>query len=107
MVIEEEVKDFVGEKLEALNLVPVFLTEEDITGYYEGFSNEVLWPVFHYISTYARFDLDKWESYKNVNYKFAQVVSQYVEPGDTIWIHDYQLLLFFNTYLSPHKSYLE
>lgn len=96
MVIEEEVKDFVGEKLEALNLVPVFLTEEDITGYYEGFSNEVLWPVFHYISTYARFDLDKWESYKNVNYKFAQVVSQYVEPGDTIWIHDYQLLLLPN-----------
>lgn len=96
MVVEEDIKGFVSEKLKELNLVPVFLTEEDITGYYEGFSNEVLWPVFHYISTYARFDLDKWESYKNVNQKFAQIISQYIEPGDTVWVHDYQLLLLPN-----------
>lgn len=96
MVVAEEEKAFVNEKLKDLSLVPVFLTEEDIIGYYEGFSNEILWPVFHYISTYARFDLDKWESYKNVNLKFAEVISKYVEPGDTIWVHDYQLLLLPN-----------
>lgn len=96
MVVEDEIKELVIDELKNLNLVPVFLTEEDITGYYEGFSNEVLWPVFHYISTYARFDLDKWESYKSVNHKFAKAISQHIEPGDTVWIHDYQLLLLPN-----------
>ncbi|SEN24442.1 trehalose 6-phosphate synthase /trehalose 6-phosphatase [bacterium A37T11] len=80
-------------KLNGLNLVPVFLDQEEIQGYYEGFSNEVLWPVFHYLSTYARYDYDNWLMYKMVNKKFAEVVLTYLEPDDTLWIQDYQLLL--------------
>jgi len=93
MIIEKEEEKGVTEKLKELNLIPVFLEDSDIKGYYEGFSNEILWPVFHYISTYARFDPDNWESYKTANEKFADVVLSHLEPGDTIWIHDYQLLL--------------
>lgn len=93
MTIDKNEEEHVTEKLKDLNLIPVFLEEEEIKRYYEGFSNEILWPVFHYISTYARFDLDNWESYKAVNEKFAQAILPHLEPGDILWIHDYQLLL--------------
>jgi len=83
----------VTEKLAELNLVPVFLTAEEINLYYEGFSNEVLWPTFHYLATYANFDQIYWDFYKSVNEKFKQVVIQNIADGDTIWVHDYQLLM--------------
>ena len=79
--------------LEAKQLVPIFLTEEEISGFYEGFSNEVLWPIFHYTSTYANYDADNWETYKRVNERFRDTVLEYADTTDTIWIHDYQLLL--------------
>lgn len=80
-------------KLNNLRLVPLYLDEEELEGFYEGFSNEVLWPIFHYISTYANYDLDNWETYKRVNEKFRDVILRHAEPEDQIWIHDYQLLL--------------
>ncbi len=79
-------------KLAEINLVPVFLTQEDINLYYEGFSNEVLWPVFHYLVTYARFEQTYWESYMTVNEKFAAATAHVFADGDKIWIQDYQLL---------------
>ena len=86
-------KDFIIKELRKLNLVPVFLTEGQITGYYEGFSNEVLWPVFHYSATYAVYNTNNWNTYKTVNNHFAEVASKYIEDEDTVWIHDYQLML--------------
>ncbi|BAV06529.1 trehalose 6-phosphate synthase /trehalose 6-phosphatase [Filimonas lacunae] len=91
-VADEQVKQ-VTSQLKELRLSPVFLTKDDINLYYEGFSNEILWPIFHYMSTYARYDDAYWNSYQQVNEKFKQAVLQVAEPGDTIWIHDYQLLL--------------
>ena len=83
----------VTRKLASLNLIPVFLTNEEINLYYEGFSNEVLWPVFHYLVTYANFDQVYWDFYKQVNDKFRDVVIQNIKDGDTVWVQDYQLLL--------------
>lgn len=80
-------------KLNDLRLVPLYLSEEEVDGFYEGFSNEVLWPIFHYISTYANYDLDNWETYRRVNEKFRDAILQHAEPTDQIWVHDYQLLL--------------
>src|SRR6201989_2304551 len=49
-------------QLKEENLIPVFLTQEEITQYYEGFSNNVLWSVFHYYaSTYANYEQSNWE----------------------------------------------
>jgi trehalose 6-phosphate synthase/phosphatase len=75
------------------NLVPVFLSEQEIQKYYEGFSNEILWPVFHYMPTYAQFDNEYWAFYKSVHDKFKDTILEWIEPGDIVWIHDYQLLL--------------
>lgn len=91
-VDESREKEVTG-RLSKLNLVPVFLTENDIAQYYEGYSNATLWPVFHYMPSYAQYDDVFWEYYKSVNEKFKEVVLAHAEAGDTIWIHDYQLLL--------------
>lgn len=83
----------IASELRALNLSPVFLSQEEINLYYEGFSNETLWPVFHYMTTYAIYHQSYWDSYKAVNEKFRDALLELAEAGDTIWIHDYQLLL--------------
>lgn len=84
----------IQKKLDDLSLVPVFLDQEEINQYYEGFSNDVLWPIFHYYtSTYANYKQSNWDYYEKVNNKFKEAVLKIAEPGDTIWIHDYQLLL--------------
>ncbi|SFH01425.1 bifunctional alpha,alpha-trehalose-phosphate synthase (UDP-forming)/trehalose-phosphatase [Pedobacter insulae] len=83
----------VANKLAELHLYPVFLTQEEINLFYEGFSNEVLWPVFHYVVTYAKYEQSYWDSYKAVNEKFANNTIKFIEQGDQIWVQDYQLLL--------------
>ena len=93
-VADEHDKHAVTKKLKELSLLAVFLSQEEVSQYYEGFSNDVLWPVFHYYaSTYANYQQSNWESYKKVNEKFKNAVIEVAEPGDTIWVHDYQLLL--------------
>jgi trehalose 6-phosphate synthase/phosphatase len=88
---EEEAQ--VTEQLHADHMQPVFLTEQEIKDFYEGFSNETLWPTFHYFAQYAQFEPHTWEAYEAVNRKFCDAVAALAGPEDTIWIHDYQLLL--------------
>jgi trehalose 6-phosphate synthase/phosphatase len=93
-VISPDQQEEVATQLLDLSLIPVYLTQDDIIEFYEGFSNDVLWPVFHYYaSTYTTYKPSNWEYYRSVNHKFKDVILKSVEPGDTIWIHDYQLLL--------------
>jgi trehalose 6-phosphate synthase/phosphatase len=93
-ITDEKAQEKVTRQLAKLSLLPVFLSQEEINQYYEGFSNDVLWPVFHYYaSTYANYKQSNWDYYKKVNEKFKEAVLRIAKPGDTIWIHDYQLLL--------------
>lgn len=91
--VPEDRQQEVIDKLSVLNLYPVFLTQEEINLYYEGFSNEVLWPVFHYLVTYAHYEQSYWDCYKSVNQKFASAALKVLSDQDKIWIQDYQLLL--------------
>jgi trehalose 6-phosphate synthase/phosphatase len=72
--------------------VPITLTEEEHAKYYEGFSNEVLWPLFHDLQSLCHFDPEYWDFYDRVNRKFAEAISATAEQTDTIWVQDYQLL---------------
>lgn len=91
---EEDDKHKVTAELKELSLMPVFLSQQEISEYYEGFSNDVLWPVFHYYaSTYASYKQSNWDFYREVNQKFCNAILKVAKPRDTIWIHDYQLLL--------------
>lgn len=75
------------------SLVPVSLSRAEESNYYRGFSNEVVWPLFHDLQSHCNFDPDYWESYQSVNRKFARVVSDHTEPDDFVWVHDYHLML--------------
>ena len=77
-----------NEKCLAINL-----TEKELNDYYYGFSNRTIWPLFHYFMEYTKFDEQEWMGYKKVNEKFAEKILENLEDGDTVWVHDYQLLL--------------
>ncbi len=91
--LNEDLSQKVQTQIRKEKCVSVPLTEQDIEEYYEGFSNRALWPLFHYFMEYTNFEQQEWEAYKRVNEKFAEVVLENLEDGDTVWVHDYQLLL--------------
>ncbi len=71
----------------------VNLNNSEIEDFYFGLPNKCLWPLFHYFIEYSIFSESHWESYQSINRKFAEAVLKNIAPGDTIWIHDYQLML--------------
>ncbi|WP_437689993.1 bifunctional alpha,alpha-trehalose-phosphate synthase (UDP-forming)/trehalose-phosphatase [Sorangium sp. So ce176] len=90
----EEQRQELEAQLEQLGTVPVHLTPTEISHYYDGFSNGVLWPLFHYLVEKVHLDARRdWESYRAVNERFADAVAARYRPGDRVWIHDYQLTL--------------
>jgi len=73
-------------------LVPVLLGGKEIADYYDGFSNEVAWPLFHELHTYCRFLPRYWYAYLLVNTKFAHAVAANSREDDYVWVHDYHLM---------------
>ncbi|MDX9833710.1 MAG: trehalose-6-phosphate synthase [Desulfobulbus sp.] len=93
---EDGLTDLLGQgaRVTGYDLVPVELSEEEIEKYYFGFSNEILWPLFHDLSSRCNFDPAYWKVYEQVNKKFARVVADNTtEKDDYVWVHDYQLIL--------------
>lgn len=74
-------------------LKPVMLSAEEQHGFYHGFSNEVIWPLFHDLFSNCHFEPDYWDAYLQVNRKFAQTVFAMATPQDFIWVHDYHLMV--------------
>jgi len=83
----------VSSRLEELDCRPVFLTRHQVENFYYGFSNKTLWPLFHYFVQYTTFDNRLWEAYKRANHHYCEATIKVATEEDTIWIHDYQLLL--------------
>lgn len=94
--IPEDLKDEVQKKAREENCVAVHLTSDEIDGFYYGFSNRTIWPLFHYFMEYTEADDEYWQYYQQVNQKYADEILKYYEEGDVIWVHDYQLLLVPN-----------
>ena len=86
---EENVKELLAQN----NMEPVFLSRELVEKFYEGFSNKTIWPLFHYFPQNVVYDKYLWEAYKTANGLFLDKVLEHYDDKDTIWIHDYQLLL--------------
>lgn len=72
---------------------PVFLNKDDVDLYYYGFSNETIWPLFHYFPQYTEYSKETWETYVKVNRQFADAVIPHLKPGDKVWVQDYHLML--------------
>ncbi|MEL6923223.1 MAG: bifunctional alpha,alpha-trehalose-phosphate synthase (UDP-forming)/trehalose-phosphatase [Bacteroidota bacterium] len=90
---ERKEQQLVKKDLAKSGLVPVFLSSEEIELYYEGFSNKVVWPHFHYFPQFTNYNDNYWDAYRAVNQKFAEVVLKKIRKSDIIWVHDYQLML--------------
>ncbi len=71
---------------------PVPLSRSEVEGYYYGFANEILWPLFHDLQTRCNFDPGYWGVYRQVNRKFADVIFHNTGKEDDIWVHDYHLV---------------
>lgn len=72
--------------------LPVMIYKDQYDKYYNGFSNSVLWPLFHYFPSFAEYNLEHFDHYLLANEHFCEVLARHVRPGDTVWIHDYHLL---------------
>lgn len=92
---EEEIDDLalLEGAMAEIGVKPVVLNTEDLKGFYEGYTNSTLWPVFHYMVNRAEFHHNWFGAYEIANRKFADAVLDIAEDGDSIWIHDYHLLL--------------
>uniref|UniRef100_A0A0G4I9Q1 Uncharacterized protein n=1 Tax=Chromera velia CCMP2878 TaxID=1169474 RepID=A0A0G4I9Q1_9ALVE len=80
------------------NCRPVFLDQLTIDLYYNGFANNVLWPLFHYIAPPIDTDVnerttEEWHAYCKANELFADAIMEIYQDGDLVWVHDYHLML--------------
>jgi len=71
---------------------PVPLTKKEVHDYYLGFSNEIVWPLFHDLHPYCNFKSGYWEAYEAVNDRFAHAVASHSGADDIVWVHDYHLM---------------
>ena len=76
-----------------MRLVGVPLSADLVGRFYEGYSNGVLWPLFHYLLDQIPLQVADWDGYVEANEAFADVVAAHYRPDDMIWVHDYQLFL--------------
>ncbi len=72
---------------------PVRLSEEEVDGYYYGFCNRTLWPLYHDALRTPEYHRHWWGPYRDVNRRFAEEAASVLDPGDVAWVQDYQLQL--------------
>lgn len=80
-------------EIDGTNLVPVRLSAEDVELYYEGFSNDTIWPLYHDVISPPRYRRVWWEAYQRVNRRFADAAAEASAEGAVVWVQDYQLQL--------------
>src|SRR5262245_40474996 len=74
------------------SVAPVFLSAAQVRGYYRGFSNRTLWPLFHSLVEHVKLEPRDWTTYESVNEHFAAAIAGVARSADLIWIHDYHLM---------------
>jgi len=88
-----EDESLAGRLREEFRCQPIFLSQREVEGFYHGFCNRTLWPLFHYFTQHAVYTKELFEIYRRVNAVFCEEVAQVASEGDVIWIHDYHLML--------------
>ncbi|MAK63645.1 MAG: trehalose-6-phosphate synthase [Maricaulis sp.] len=78
---------------EGVEFVLTDLTHAEHEDYYLNYANRVIWPVFHYRLDLAAFNGEAFKVYSDVNQRIAGIVADRLQPGDTVWVHDYHFLL--------------
>lgn len=92
--IPEKDRPLVNKRLmDEYSCVAVYLSDDLADKHYNGFSNSILWPLFHYHPGEMNFDQDHWKAYREANWHFAEAVRSLLKEGDTVWVQDYHLML--------------
>jgi trehalose 6-phosphate synthase len=78
---------------DGMSLSPVALSHQDLEYFYEGMSNATIWPLYHDLVATPEFHREWWDSYVEVNQRFADAALEAVDEGGVVWVHDYQLQL--------------
>ena len=86
-------KDLIQKELQKKNCHPVFLSKNLADDFYDGMSNRILWPLFHYFPEKCSFQEEYYSAYKKANELFAEEIVKIARPGDVILIQDYHLFL--------------
>jgi len=86
-------KSALRKALDPHHCIPVFPSLHDWNLYSHGFSRNTLWPLFHYFSEHVTYSEVSWKAYLKVNKLYASKILDLINDGDTLWIHDYHLLL--------------
>lgn len=84
----------VSRELARHNCIPIFLTKKQIDEFYNGYSNSILWPLFHNLPVQGKRHREQWwKGYRAVNKAFSDATLKVATKHSRIWVHDYQLLL--------------
>ncbi|MBM7505133.1 trehalose 6-phosphate synthase/phosphatase [Agromyces aurantiacus] len=86
-------REFAPFEHDGITIVPVPLSADEVEEYYEGFSNDTLWPLYHDVIAPPRFHREWWEAYVRVNRRFAEAAANAAAEGAVVWVQDYQLQL--------------
>jgi trehalose 6-phosphate synthase/phosphatase len=78
---------------DGISIIPVPLSADELEEYYEGFSNDTLWPLYHDVIAPPSFHREWWEAYVRVNRRFAEAAARAASDGAVVWVQDYQLQL--------------
>ena len=90
--IAQETRDASLNEQGNITYATIDLTENDVEGYYNGFSNNSLWPLMHYLLGFFSYSRRDYEAYCRVNALFARKLIPLLQPDDIIWVHDYHLI---------------
>jgi len=71
----------------------VYIDDDVADRHYNGFSNSILWPLFHYHPGEMNFDEENWAAYRTANIAFSETVMKQLKPGSIVWVQDYHLML--------------
>lgn len=91
--VGEEARPVLARWKEAHGYVAVELPKTIARGFYHGYANGTLWPLFHEFPSRLVFDPEDWDAYVAANLRFRDAVLAEYRPGDLVWIHDYHLML--------------
>ena len=70
------------------------IDEQEYHGYYEGFSNAALWPLYHHALREPVLDREEWwTNYQTVNTDLADAIAKVAGRDALVWVHDYHLQL--------------
>ena len=92
--LNEQTTRALFEQAKQKRLKPVELSAEEVALFYDGYSNAVLWPLFHYLLDKVQHEAsEEWRAYVAVNERFADAIASEVKGSEVVWVHDYQLTL--------------